>query len=333
MQTIVVNYYESVIVNTVVSEMLIGSESYDGIGSALLPQFSHEHDVFYTKQFISRSNHVWKLVQVSTVSDYGKCPVVYAVTLMAHVPSSAEEFLSQTMKKIKKPASAILRPGTLVEVDYGFFQSVGKANCDVRTNKRFPDTLQKPEIHKRRLAVVVKVSDKNRVQVAPVTSGGTAADKSQFKLEEATTDKLPRYKNSNSDSTVLCGLISTVSVQRILPPASYFPNGQGKGRNTQYPVALSATERKQLKVCLLHGLGLLEYVPKIDFDLIKTQKEQFEAEVETLNAEKLALTSELVLLKDSNELAEMWARQMGVTVAGAVKEMRQEKARKGKETS
>lgn len=330
MQTIVVNYYESVIVNTVVSKTFIGSESYDDIGSALLPQMSQEHDVFYTKQFISRSNHVWKLVEVSMVSDYDKRPVVYAVTLAAHLPSSAEEFLSQTMKKIKKPASAILRPGALVEVDYGFFQAVGKANCDVRTNKRFPDTLQKPEIHKRRLAVVVKVSDKNRVQVVPVTSGGNLADKSQFNLEEATTDKLPRYKNSNSDSTVLCGLISTVSVQRILPPTSYFPNGQGKGRNTQYPVALSAAERKQLKVCLLHGLGLLEYVLKADFDLIKIEKEQFEAGVETLKVENLLLASELVSLRDTTELAEMWASQMGVTVADAVKEMLQEKARKAK---
>lgn len=322
MQTIVVRYFETVIDNTTgaPSQVLLGMETYDDIREALIPGIPRpklgktSHPVFITKCFISVSNHLWKLESVTATPATAQGPAVFTVLLQRH-DVSKEVFLNQTLKKNKTQTAHKLlgRQGTLVEVDYGFVQQTGRTDASSKTNKRYMDTLLEAEMHKRRLAVVVKVISGNLVQVAPVTSSPTTpGDKSAFKIEQTTLDKMPRYQNSGKDSYVLCSMLECVSVQRILPPISYFGGGKNSGRNVNYTVALSKSEAKLLKAALIHAVGASGYVPYNDVLQAEIKAAQLQETINQLNVDLAARTAELAQLAPVEALAKSWATSMGL---------------------
>lgn len=192
---------------------LLGVETFEDITEALVPSYSTTHKVFYTKRFLKSTHHLWLVNSVGLTSVPGTDIAVYEV-MLSQAPTENDEYLNQTLKKDRNTtAFKLLRKGTLVEVDYGFAQDIGQSTGDVKTNKRYSDTLMRSEMHKRRLAVVIKVISKNLVQVAPVTSIQTRGDKSEFQLEQSTIDQLPRYKDSGYNSYVLCNRLQAVSTQ------------------------------------------------------------------------------------------------------------------------
>lgn len=318
MQTIIIQYLESAVdAEGRVSHALLGTETYEDIKEALIPAVPRlkpgkdPHPVFMTKCFVGVEQHVWRLESVAAGLTGGQLPAVYRVFIKRH-DISKEEFLYQTLKK--NPATTIyklLRQGTLVEVDYGFVQQTARYTAELKTNKRYMDTLLNAEMHKRRLAVVVKVISKNLIQVAPVTSQQAAdGDRTVFKLDQATLDKMPRYKHSGKDSHVICSMLESVSIQRVLPPTSYFKKN-ATGRNPNYGVVLSRSEIRMLKESLVHAVGASDYVPFSE--VLREQKSvsDRDEDIVLLNGQLANAQATVERLLSVERLARRWASEMG----------------------
>lgn len=292
------------------TKQLLGRELFDGVTEALIPSWDATKTVFYTKRFQAVRHHLWRVEGVNLASVAGINPVIYEVFLSYSAPAFAEEYLYQTLKKDRsKSTFKLLRQGTLVEVDYGFPQGVAREDRQVKSNKRYSDTLQHAEMHKRRLAVVVKVISSNLVQVAPVTSQRTAGDKSEFQLSQATIDRLPRYKGSGYNSYVLCNRLEAVSTQRILPPLAYDRNGR-KARYTTYPIALSSHELNDLKASMLVAIGVSDYSPLHRLKTAEKQVEACRARIAELEGRVAALEAEGETVSG---LRRFWAAQLGLS--------------------
>lgn len=317
MQTIIIRYLESgVDAAGEASHTLLGTEAYEGFKEALIPAMARRkpgkppYPVFLTKCFMNIEHHVWRLENITVELTEGAIPAVYSIYIKRH-DISKEEFLYQTLKK--NPAisiSKLIRQGTLVEVDYGFVQQTARHTAELKTNKRYVDTLLEAEMHKRRLAVVVKVISRNLIQVAPVTSQESAdGDRTIFKLDQETLDKMPRYKHSGKNSYVICGMLESVSIQRVLPPTSYFKSGTG--RNPNYSIALSRPQIKTLKESLVHAVGASDYVPF--HEVFKLQKviEEMQASVGQMAEQLAASETRLNDLQASHRLAARWSEEMG----------------------
>lgn len=322
MQTIVVRYLETVINHATgaLSQSVLGTETYDDIREALIPGVPRPkagktpYPVFLTKCFVNVSNHLWRLESVTSTLPTPTQPTIFSVNIQRH-DVSKEIFLYQTLKKDKslKVHRLLGRQGTLVEVDYGFVQQSARSDSSSKTNKRYMDTLLEAEMHKRRLAVVVKVISGNLVQVAPVTSRPhTAGDKSSFKMEQTTLDKMPRYQNSGKDSYVLCSMLECVSIQRILPPISYFNAGKNSGRNVKYTVTLNSAEEKLLRSALIHAVGAGGYVPHNDLLQAELKAEKLAEQIEQLTSDLKDRNRALDAFGPVQRLARRWALEMGL---------------------
>ena len=322
MQTIIIRYLESGVDGEgKVSHTVLGVEVYDGIKEALIPamprpkQGRDPHPVFLTKCFTNIEHHAWRLENITVELTNGAAPAVYDIYIKRH-DISKEEFLYQTLKK--NPATSItrlIRQGTLVEVDYGFVQQTARSTAELKTNKRYMDTLLEAEMHKRRLAVVVKVISRNLIQVAPVSSQDAAdGDRTIFQLDQDTLDKMPRYKHSGKDSYVICGMLESVSIQRVLPPTSYFKGGRS-GRNPNYGVALSRAQIKTLKESLVHAVGASDYVPFQEVVQLKRSIDGLEADIAKLTEQLAASEAKVNELGVSYRMAKRWAEEMGRDIA------------------
>lgn len=290
-------------------KQLLGRELFDGVAEALIPGWEAKKTIFFTKRFQAVAHHLWRVEGVSMTSQPGVVPVVFEVCLSYSAPSYPEEYLYQTLKKDRtKKSFKLLRKGTLVEVDYGFPLNVGRDDRQIKSNKRYSDTVLNAEMHKRRLAVVVKVISSNLVQVAPVTSKGSPGDKSEFQLSQATIDRLPRYKDSGFSSYVLCSRLEAVSVQRILPPLSYHKDGKSKGRYTTYQVALTSQELNELKSSMLTAIGIDDYSPLHRLRGAEKQAEADRSTITELEKRLAAVEAEKGLVTD---LCRDWADKMG----------------------
>jgi uncharacterized protein YifN (PemK superfamily) len=316
MQTIIIRYIETVADGLGEVSHILGTESYENISETLIPALpaarpaKAPHPVFLTKRFLHIEHHVWRLEDIEIVPSDGSAAAVFSIYITRHCVSK-EEFLYQTLKK--NPAVSInrlLRQGTLVEVDYGFVQQTAQSTAMLKSNKRYMDTLLNAEMHKRRLAVVVKVISRNLVQVVPVTSQPAApGDRSSFRLDQSTVDKMPRYKHSGKDCHVICSMLESVSIQRVLPPASYFKNSTG--RNPNYSVALSRNEIRMLKQSLMHAVGAPDYVPLKDMLVARETVQELEQRMARMSEQLQVCQIRLDQLMLIERLAIRWSEELG----------------------
>lgn len=317
MQTIIIRYVELIVgAEGEVIPTLVGTETYEGIIEALIPSMPRSkpgrdaHSVFLTKCFENIEHHSWRLENVTLEQHAAHGPAVYDVHVRRH-DSSKEEFLHQTLKKNRATTTTkLLRQGTLIEVDYGFVQQTARASGELKSNKRYMDTVLDAEMHKRRLAVVVKVISKNLIQVAPVTSQPAAdEDRTVFKLQQNTLDKMPRYKHSGKESHVICSMLESVSSQRVLPPTSYFKNTTG--RNPNYSIALSRGEIRVLKTCLVHAIGASDHVPFNQVLLERKSSQDAEARIAKLAEQLSAAQAKADELMVVARIAKRWSEELG----------------------
>jgi uncharacterized protein YifN (PemK superfamily) len=331
MDTIVIRYLEQVKdrATDAISVSLLGKETYSSISEALMPG-SGDYKVFCIKKFTGVANYRWYVESVEQLTAPGVVPVEFTVTLSTIFGTVGEEYLQQTLTKTRSSLNRVVQPGTVVEVDYGFIQTVGREDGVLRTNKRYCDTLQKGEMHKRRLAIVVK-ANRGVCQVVPVTSNDPgSSDKTSFQLSRATLDLLPAWGSSGKDSWAVCQMVESVSVNRILPPVTeYQVRGQPRrGRNTHYTLRLNEAEKALLKSSLLHSIGVTDY-QQTKTRLTET-RDQLQSlttvatDLEAANARIAALEverNELLLYK---EVARDWGKAMGEgQLEAAVGDLRQ----------
>ena len=304
----------------------LGTETLDGVSEVLLPRHEQDSKIYFVKKFSGHTCYQWLVYAVEQTAPTATTCAAFRVVLETPPNSGAVEYLHQTLSKGKgRTLQSVVRPGNLVEVDYGHELAVGRSDGELRSNKRYSDTIQSGEMHKRRLAVVVSISRRTTLQVVPITSQEPApTDKTAFELSGATLSQLKFYGNSGKRSWAIASMIETVSTRRVLPPISYF-KGRGavrSGRDTNYSVSLSSTETRALKAALLHSIGVRDYY---DNQTALTQAkarilmlEPLPNQVSDLQARILALQAEAEHLRLCKEVADMWAKSMNLDLLDEV---------------
>lgn len=210
-----------------------------------------QHVMTITKIFDGQDCHRWKVCSVHHPN-----PTDIEILLEPRKGAKYEVFLYKTIKNQRFNIQSSLRKGTLIEVDFGFIYSVKKASGLFGTCKRYVDQPSKGEMHKRRLAIVVKAS-RERVQVVPITSQTPlqADSHTSFALDNATLAPLINYNNPIKNSYAIAGMIQSVSPTRVLPPRTLDRRGFAE-RDTRYRYRLSTPELQEFERCLANAVGL-----------------------------------------------------------------------------
>lgn len=303
--TITIRYFE----NSISESCLLGKEINIGISEAFLPDLYNQPESFLVKKFDSKNNYNWVVKKIDQREETN-IGLVLDVLLEANISKVPETYLSQTIKKTGQKVVRVLYQGTLVEVDYGLTQSIIK-DKQIKKTKRYPNVLQKNEMRKRRLAIVVKVLSDHRVQVIPVTSMNPGGDVSTFQLSRETLDHLVFYGNSGKDSWALCNMLQTVSITRILPPITMKTERKSKTaikpfarkvRDEQYRAKLSPHDRTNMMNTLLKAYSADDY---LDLKETKRKYTTLLKETEENNAKNQSIISELEKFKKVCELYEL----------------------------
>lgn len=260
--SIIIRYFEY----SYKEENLLGKEVYTGICEAFLPDLFNQTKTFMVMKFDNRPNYNWVVKKITQKEE--KDELLFDILIEPNTSSIPEVYLHQTLKKTRQDLKRLLYIGTLVEVDYGFTQSIVK-DKEIKKTKRYPNVLQKNEMRKRRLAIVVKVLSDHRVQVVPVTSVNPGTDRSTFQISKESLDDLVFYANSGKDSWALCNMLQTVSITRIVPPITKKVERRSKTsaspftphvRSEQYKHKLSAYDRTKLSNALLSTFSPDDYL-------------------------------------------------------------------------
>lgn len=311
MPSIVVQYVETTYPNPngVGVQTILGTETLTDIVETLLPK-SAQHPVVFVKRFAVSNNHRWFVENVQPTPAAAGNPTSFSVQLSKAILPVKEEHLSETLQKTTRPVNKILWPGVLVEVDYGFIQSIGHSNGSILENHQYPDTVQRGEMHKRRLAIVNKLFDA-RVQVVPVTSQAqSTADRTAFELSPDSLRELSFYGANGKPSWVVCNMLQTVSFRRILPPTSFYVErgATKKGRNTRYGVEITKGDLRALRKAMAHTVGVRDYEQSLlqEHELAGAQA-QLETQARLLHDRE----QELETLRAIAAVARDWSEGMG----------------------
>lgn len=300
---ITIRYFE----NSISESCLLGKELHIGISEAFIPDLYNQPESFLVKKFDSRSNYNWVVKRIESSEGSGG-ELIFDMLLEANISKVPEVYLSQTLKRTRQKLVRILYQGTLVEVDYGFTQSIIK-DKEIKKTKRYPNVLQKNEMRKRRLAIVVKVLSDHRVQVIPVTSQDPKGDVSTFQLSRDTLDNLDFYGGSGKDSWALCNMLQTISTTRIIPPITKRVERQSKTaikpyinyiRDETYKHKLSAYDRTNMLNALLKAYSSSDYLELKDF------KKKYLKLSQEIEAERLANKSMMQALERFKKVCELY---------------------------
>lgn len=276
---------------------LLGTETASDGMQLMIPNWSTAGPkVTITKFFKGHPSHRWLVTKVDPNPNAGTNTPIWEVDLEPWTDCVGEEFLAQTRKWRR---NLHLRSGTLVEVDFGHIQLVTKVPKP-RSNKRYPDTVQDPEMHKRRLCIVL-FHDKNRVQVVPLSSKEPEDSRGVgFELPVGELNKLQSY---NDPCYVLPDMIQTVSARRILPPKQCDRRSRTRTfRDKEYrhwvsPATMAILKEKLLLVIQRGGLTEELKVARQRVETLKTAKEAAKQERDVAIAEKAELGERLESFK------------------------------------
>lgn len=302
--TISINYFE----NCISGANFLGKEVYTGISEAFIPDLYNDPESFLVKKFHSKDNYNWVVKSINQRENNGE--LFFDILLEKNISRVPEVYLHQTIKKTNQKVNRVLYLGTLVEVEYGFTQSIIK-DKQIKKTKRYPNVLQKNEMRKRRLAIVVKVLSDHRVQVVPVTSQDPKGDTSTFQLSRETLDNLVFYGNSGKNSWALCNMLQTVSITRIIPPVTKKYERQSKTslkpfsrdvRDELYKLKLSSHDRTKLWNTLLKTYSPDDY---LELKEIKNKYLKLLGEIESERSANEATIKELERFKRVCELYEL----------------------------
>jgi hypothetical protein len=263
---------------------ILGVEKSSGIAEVLFPDVHYfGHTMTITKMFAGYTEHRWKVVSTTHPSNSE-----ILIDLELRRTNDPETYLSQTYKQ-RNAVISNLQKGTIVEVDYGYIHSIKKQSGDIKSCKRYPDSKQSGEMHKRRLGIVIKASPSG-VQVVPITSRtpSNVGDKSIFQVSFDSIQRLVHYNDTTKSAFALCGMIETISLNRIFPPLAHplvSKSRKGPERSTGYPNKLTKSDKKLLDDALSSSIGLLDYTDlKKNYPMVYSENEANKAEIALLSA-------------------------------------------------
>ncbi|MBY0241196.1 MAG: type II toxin-antitoxin system PemK/MazF family toxin [Burkholderiaceae bacterium] len=251
---IVVTYLEEQIdpATGAITHVPLGSESHRDIDEVLLPGVPRPNDpIFFTKKFAGHDAYRWEVLQV--VEDIAAAERTYVVTLRWRDQIPKQFYLKNILAARRDTARHVLHPWSIVEVEFGHPMLVGKENGDIRSTKRYVDTIQSLSMPKRRLAVVIQVhrGRDELVQVIPISSRApTGTDNSMVEV----TTALSNMAYYQKPSWAVCKMIQTVTASRIIAPTVRIAPTK-LVRDTVFRNKISGTLRDDLKAAILYGVA------------------------------------------------------------------------------
>ncbi len=307
---IVVNYEEEVKdpVSGAVTRIPLGSESHQGIDEVLLPsQPAADSPIFMTKKFAGRGEYRWQVLDVCRNMAVGPS-VEYVVTLSRRNQVPKEAYLKNILAARNERLKKVLFQWTFVEVEFGHSLTIGKANGDIRSNKRYADTIQLYSMPKRRLAIVTQVIERTAedlVQVVPITSRQPHfSDRSSMEVTNCLKD-LTHYQKQ---SWAIGKMIQTVTASRIIAPMTNVSATKAI-RDTGFRTLIRGDLREQLKDTLMHGVSLGYRIGADTYTLATEQKRN-----EALTTQVVGLNARIAELEAKLGLCEQFVKDSDMTM-------------------
>lgn len=211
--------YEEAIVDQATGAMtfaVLGTESHQDIEEVLLPSTpTTGNPIFFTKKFVGQPEYRWEVVTVKL--DLAAVERTYVVRLNRRPQIDKSYYLKNILAARRNSAVHILYPWAIVEVEFGHSLDIGKANGDIRSNKRYADTMQRFSMPKRRLAIVNQVHSRrdDLIQVIPISSRPPTPDE---KAAVEVTSSLVNMVHYQKPSWAICRMMQTVTASRIIAP-------------------------------------------------------------------------------------------------------------------
>ncbi|WP_230371600.1 type II toxin-antitoxin system PemK/MazF family toxin [Paludibacterium denitrificans] len=209
----------------------------------------------------------------------------------------------------KQILQAFLRPFHLVEVEYGHPMSIGKVTGEVKSNKRYPESFQLGSMPKRRLAIVLKATQRKAtglVQVVPISSVQPSGhDQSCVEV----TDMIAPFGFSSykKQCWAICGMVEHVSATRIFAPEIDFG---GRKHPPSFKAVLKGEDKKSIQRALVHGVEAQAVVEEKndqialrDKQIIELQKqlEQLQMQLKTAEIHEAIAREYSEILEDNFE--------------------------------
>jgi len=295
------------LVSKQITYVLLGTESYHSIEEVLLPSTPRPGDpIFFTKKFVNHPEYRWEVIKIDMAPAARRR--TYVVTLKKRPQINKEHYLKNILAARRGPVGHVLRPWAIVEVEFGQFLEIGKANGDVRSTKRYTDTMQRLSMPKRRLAIVNQVFSRvdDLIQVIPISS--KKPDANELACIEVTAD-LSNMVNYQKPSWAVCRMMQTVTASRIIAPliqrVPHAPPMRDKGFRT----LVRGPIREALKDAIMYGVAADSRVADA------AALEQARLATAQLTSQVATLAQRVAELERNTAVYERWADEEHFTLA------------------
>lgn len=279
------------------SGLLLGEETYSSIDEVIL----YKENSFFTRKFKGDPCYRWMVVSCSfNIINSAHCIQV----VCDRVTTSLEEkYLFKLNKESGGKTKRYIKVGSIIEVDIGFIPIIYRIHDGLQgSNKRYTDFIQKPEPHKRRMAVVVSNQGEDDYYMVVLVTSLKSEKINSIILSRESTDGLPKY--NKKDSYVICDVVFPVSFTRILAPEVY--NGGRKYRDNRFPTRVTRNDLNLIKekICSVFELPYLTWVSKTNAEktLLEVKINELERENEDLKSKMEILLNPLKYLYELDDV-------------------------------
>lgn len=279
-----------------VTQVPLGTEQHQGIEEVLLPTSPSTAPIFCTKKFAGHTEYRWEVKAVRR--DPAAASRTYIVTLTRRDQLDKRNYL-QNILASSSSSGHVLQQWALVEVEFGHPLTVGKENGDIRSSKRYVDTIQRQSMPKRRLAIVTQAHPgrDELIQVIPISSQPPrSSDVTMVEVTSCLTDMVDYQK----PSWAVCRMLQTVTASRIIAPV-FRLSATVSFRDRLFRTKIRGKVREDLKDALMYGVAAGNRVTA-------TQAlNQANTENSVLKAASVTLTQQVADLEEKVRLYEKWA--------------------------
>ncbi|MEX6316046.1 hypothetical protein AB6G19_22865 [Providencia manganoxydans] len=287
---------------TDISGAILGVETYSSIEEVTF----HKEKSYFTKKFSGYPCYRWEVKSFTESKSNNESDIAednISIICKEVATSLDEKYLYKLNNESKGKTKRYIRIGTIIEIDIGFIPLVFRSDDGIQyTNKRYTDFNQKPEPHKRRMAIVISQNgDDGYYNVVLVTSIPTNKINS-FELDKDVTQYLVSY--NNKPSYVICDVVFPVSFTRILPPIVY--DGKSTYRDNRFPTKVKKEIIKRIneKLCGVFELPYLGWISSANANnkLLENKNNTLEIDNQRLKEQLTLLLKPLKVLYDTEDV-------------------------------
>lgn len=303
--------------------IVLGQETHESIDEVLLPRHPQpESPIYFTKKFSGHAEYRWKVVSCSGTSATASTPQTFEVFLDRRPQLHRSEYLANILKTPGNSLQRVLHRYALIEIEYGHPPVVGKMDNRIRSNKRYPDSVQIGSMPKRRLAIVNRVSiyaGRPVIQAVPISSVRPhPGDRTAVEVTKS-LGTLPDY---DRQSWAVTSMVETIAPTRIIAPLVRWKN-KAYGRDTGFKSTLAVSERAMFRDALMCGV-------ESESRVRDSEKLAELVRLMTQNEEQLfqlrAHVEELHSRTRYHDAYEEMARQLAISTSGDFESMRDDYA-------